>query len=147
MRLLKRCYILHHNWKSGYNNRIALPWRHNGLDSVSNHQPYHCLLSRLFGRRSKENIKAPRHWPLCWGIHRGPVNSLHKWPVTRKMFPFDDVIMALNFAKMVRQQCYRGTCKIALRFNNPNSRDLARSCSKTRPKFLPRVWWSPWEVG
>ena len=27
------------------------------------------------------------------GIHRGPVNSPHKWPVTRKMFPFDDVIM------------------------------------------------------
>ena len=27
------------------------------------------------------------------GIHRGPVNSPHKWPVTRKMFAFDDVIM------------------------------------------------------
>ena len=27
------------------------------------------------------------------GIHRGPVNSPHKWPVTRKMFPLDDVIM------------------------------------------------------
>ena len=27
------------------------------------------------------------------GIHRGPVNFPHKWPVTRKMFPFDDVIM------------------------------------------------------
>ena len=27
------------------------------------------------------------------GIHRSPVNSLHKGPVTRKMFPFDDVIM------------------------------------------------------
>ena len=26
------------------------------------------------------------------GIHRRPVNSPHKWPVTRKMFPFDDVI-------------------------------------------------------
>ena len=26
------------------------------------------------------------------GIHRGPVNSTHKWPVTRKMFPFNDVI-------------------------------------------------------
>ena len=25
--------------------------------------------------------------------HRGPVNSPHKWSVTRKMFPFDDVIM------------------------------------------------------
>ena len=31
-------------------------------------------------------------------IHRGPVNFPHKWPVTRKMFPFDDVIMSyINF--------------------------------------------------
>ena len=30
---------------------------------------------------------------FVWGIHRGPVNSPHKWPVTRKMFPFHDVIM------------------------------------------------------
>ena len=31
---------------------------------------------------------------FVWGIHRGPMNSPHKWPVTRKMFPFDDVIMS-----------------------------------------------------
>ena len=30
---------------------------------------------------------------FVWRIHRGPVNSPRKWPVTRKMFPFDDVIM------------------------------------------------------
>ena len=30
---------------------------------------------------------------FVWRIHRGPVNSPHKWPVTRKMFPFDDVIV------------------------------------------------------
>ena len=30
---------------------------------------------------------------FVWGIHRRPVNSPHKWPVTGKMFPFDDVIM------------------------------------------------------
>ena len=30
---------------------------------------------------------------FVWGIHRWPVNSPHKMPVTRKMFPFDDVIM------------------------------------------------------
>ena len=29
-------------------------------------------------------------------IHRGPVNFPHKWPVTRKMFPFDDVIMGMD---------------------------------------------------
>ena len=30
---------------------------------------------------------------FCVGNSPGPVNSPHKWPVTRKMFPFDDVIM------------------------------------------------------
>ena len=39
---------------------------------------------------------------FVWGIHRGPVNSPHKWPVTRKMFPFDDVIM-------FSQKCSRKT--------------------------------------
>ena len=36
---------------------FSLQWRHDGLDSVSNHQPHHCLLSRLFGRRSKKTVK------------------------------------------------------------------------------------------
>ena len=30
---------------------------------------------------------------FVWGIHWGPVNSPHKRPVPRKMFPFDDVIV------------------------------------------------------
>ena len=33
---------------------------------------------------------------FVWGIHRRTVNSTHKWPVTRKIFPFDDVIMQVN---------------------------------------------------
>ena len=33
------------------------------------------------------------------GIHRVPGNFPHKWPVTRKMFPFDDVIMVLHLQK------------------------------------------------
>ena len=38
---------------------------------------------------------------FVWGIHQRPVNSPHKWPVTRKMFPFDDVIIVWNhLAKM-----------------------------------------------
>ena len=41
-----------------------------------------------------------RYWPFVLGIHRSPVNFPHKGPVTRKMFPFDDVIMVLRvFAK------------------------------------------------
>ena len=39
-----------------------------------------------------ENIKAPHSWPFVWVINQWPVNSLHKGPVMRKMFPFDDII-------------------------------------------------------
>ena len=31
------------------------------------------------------------------GFHRWPVNSPHKGPVTRKIFPFDDVIMNFGY--------------------------------------------------
>ena len=41
--------------------------------------------------------------PLAFvrGIHRRPVNSPHKWPVTRKMFPFDDVIMEGKYVSIL----------------------------------------------
>ena len=71
---------------------ISLHWRHNDHGSVSNHQPHGCLLNRLFRRRSKKTSKL-RGTGLCVGNSPGPVNSPHKGPVTRKMFPFDDVIM------------------------------------------------------
>ena len=34
-------------------SRVTLSWRHNKRDGVSNHQPYHCLLSCLFRRRGE----------------------------------------------------------------------------------------------
>ena len=64
--------------------QCTLRWRHNGHDGVSNHQPYHCLPNRLLGCRSKKTSKL-RVTGLCAGNSPGPV--------TRKMFPFDDVIM------------------------------------------------------
>ena len=62
----------------------------NGRDGVSNHQPHDYLLNRFFWRRSKKTSKL-RVTGLCAG--KSPVNSPHKWPLKRKMFPFDDVIM------------------------------------------------------
>ena len=38
-------------------NDSTLQWRHNGCDSISSHQPHHCLLNRLFRRRSKKTSK------------------------------------------------------------------------------------------
>ena len=75
-----------------------LQWRHNGHDSVSNHQPHGCLLNRLFRRKSKKT--SLRHWPLCgeftgtgefpaqrasyaenvsiWWLHHGSIFSLDR---------------------------------------------------------------------
>ena len=77
---------------AGSENIHSLRWRHNDFDNVSNHQPHGCLLNRLFRRRSKKTSKL-RVTGLCVGNSPGPVNSPHKGPVTRKMIPFDDVIM------------------------------------------------------
>ena len=65
---------------------VSLQWRHWRLKSPA---------SRFFTQpfiqaQMKENIKALRHWPLC-GEFTG--DCPHKEPVTRKLFPFDDVIM------------------------------------------------------
>ena len=43
------------------------------------------------------HIKAPRHWRFVRGIHRWPVDSPHKGPVTRKIFPFHDVMVAIPY--------------------------------------------------
>ena len=72
----------------------SLRWRHNVRHSVSNHQPYDCLLNRLFRRRSKKTSKL-RVTGLCAGNSSVTGEFPHKWPVTRKMFPFDGVIMIM----------------------------------------------------
>ena len=70
----------------------TLQWRQNEYDVVSGHHLHDCLLNRLFGRRWKKH-QSSVSLAFVRGIRRGPVNSPHKGPVTRKMYPFDDVIM------------------------------------------------------
>ena len=73
----------------------TLQWRHNEGDGAPNHRYLHCLFKRLF-RHGTDQRKNQSFASLAfvWEIHRWPVNSPHKGPVTRKMFPFDDVIMS-----------------------------------------------------
>ena len=80
----------------------TLQWRHNNRHGVSNHQPHGCLLNGLFKRRSKKTSQICVTG-LCEGNSMLPVNSPHKGPVTRKMFPSDDVIM--NIWNALLWQC------------------------------------------
>ena len=82
-------------WKAFPCHNVIIPlplqWRHNGHNGDSNHQPHHCVHNRLFSadQRKRQNSAS---LAFVQGIHRWPVNSPHMWPVTRKMFPIDDVI-------------------------------------------------------
>ena len=54
--------------------------------------------SRLFAEpfvqvQMKENFKAPRHWPLCGEF-------LAQKPVTRKIFPINDVTSYISLCRM-----------------------------------------------
>ena len=66
--------------------------RHNGRDSVSNHQPQHCLLDRLFRRRSKKTSKL-RVTGVCVGNSPGTGEFPAQMASNAEMFPFDDVVM------------------------------------------------------
>ena len=51
------------------------------------------VYSTVYSGAEQSKHQSSTSLAFVWGIHRGPVNSPHKRPVTRKMFPFDDVIM------------------------------------------------------
>ena len=72
---------------------LSFQRRHNEHHGVSNHQPHYCT-QPFIQAQIRENTKASL--AFVRGIHRWPVNSPHKGPVTRKVFSFDDVIMSKN---------------------------------------------------
>ena len=72
----------------------ALQWRHSDHDGVSNHQPHGCVYSTVYSGADQREHQSSVPLVYVRGIHRWPVNSPHKGPVTRKISPYDDVIMA-----------------------------------------------------
>ena len=51
------------------------------------------VYSAVYSDADQRKHQSSASLAFVWWIHRGPVNSPHKWPATRKMFPFDDVIV------------------------------------------------------
>ena len=51
------------------------------------------VVSTVYLDTDQGKHQSPASLAFVRGIHRRPVNSPHKWPVTRKMFAFDHVIM------------------------------------------------------
>ena len=56
------------------------------------------VYSIVYSGTDQRNHQSSTSLAFVPGIHRWPLNSPHKWPVTRKMLTFDDIIMA-NFTR------------------------------------------------
>ena len=72
---------------------FSLRWRHNERGDVLNRQPHDCLLKCLTGA-SLAFVRGLRRWP---------VKTPPKGPVTRKMFPSDDVIISLTTPQLCKR--------------------------------------------
>ena len=78
-------------WKIIRSDHNSLQWRHNERQIT-------CLTivySTVYSGADQRKHQSSASLAFVRGINRRAVNSPHKWPVTRKMFPFDDVIMCI----------------------------------------------------
>ena len=58
------------------------------------------VYSTVYSGADQRKYQRSASLAFVWGINREPVNSPHKWPVTRKMIPFDDVIMSTLYGAL-----------------------------------------------
>ena len=79
------------------------------------------------------------------GIHRWPVNSPHKWPITRKILPFDDVIMMFFICYTLYISCsssllwhHVAMCLSIKSYSKLWCRQLR--CCKLQPVYCEHYW-------
>ena len=60
------------------------------------------IYATVYSRRGSKKTSKLRPLAFVRGIHRWPVNSPHKGPVMRKLFPYDDVIMYPHHLRWIR---------------------------------------------
>ena len=58
------------------------------------------IYSTVYSGADQRQLQSSESLAFVRRLHRWPVNSPHKGPVTRKMLPFDDVIMVTDFTGM-----------------------------------------------
>ena len=88
------CGNIYHAW-IGFSNLILVPRTHtHHYNDVSNHWRVD-FYPIVYSVADPRKYQSSGSLAFVWGIHRWPANSSHKRPVTRKIFPPDDVIMIL----------------------------------------------------
>ena len=94
----------------------TLQSRLDQCDGVSTYWRLYCSLNRFFSGAYQRNHQSSASLAFVRGIYTWPAGSPHKRPVTRKIFPFDDVIMK-HFSR-----CYAYICT-----GNARSQDISNN--------------------
>ena len=79
-------------------SQVAVEWMASNMEKVCNTHYSDVIMGSMASQITSLTIVYLTVYSASlafvrW-IHRWSVNSPHKWPVTRKMFPFDEVIMS-----------------------------------------------------
>ena len=80
------CHHLSQCWLSHYNS-VIMGAMASQITNIT------IVYSTVYSAADQRKYQSSASLAFVRGIHRWPVNSPHKWPVTREMFPFDDVIL------------------------------------------------------
>ena len=82
------------------------------MDTMASQITSHTIVySSVYSGADQRKHQSSASLAVVRGIHRSPVNSPHKGPVTRKIFPFDNVIMGVFekvYVKLSRKIQNRG---------------------------------------
>ena len=130
----------------------SLRWRHNGRDTVSNHQPHDCLLNRLFRRRSKKTSKL-RVTGLCAGNWPGTgefpaqmasnAENASIWWRHHGFKQLDNPFAACNIQKFVY---ILSTLQLATAFFTCHYNTAVLICAKFRREYFSWFWWEQTEI-
>ena len=89
--------VLHHDCTVLITTNLTVKLRHYGdviMGAIASQMTSHTIVySTVYSDADQRKYQSSTSLAFVCGIHQGPMNSPHKWPVTRKIFPFDDVIM------------------------------------------------------
>ena len=127
----------------------CIPWHYNGVimsTMASRIASLTLIRSKVYSGEDQRNHQSSASLAFVCGIHRWPVNSLYKGPVTRKMFPFDDVIKyEQDFMHCIRYVWY-GSLWIHVNnfliFCSVASLTLGESydCGHGKESILKKIW-------
>ena len=136
----------HNTWSSS----IEVITLHQTINRTKHHRDLLYSLEGNFTRNAQCNNRRHVFWNSCsshqspaslafvrW-IHRWPVNSLHKWPVTRKMFPLDDVIMLRKYTDPIQKKISKGNLLIE---KNSTAPTAGHHDKLSAQGIIWTIWW------